>query len=173
MGDDLRVHLQMGFPLAWRAQAARLYDGAFGAKLGLAVPDAARRQALLADGLRPEYAWVAECDGELLGLAGFKTPQGAFTGGISWASLRQHLGWPAALRAAWVFSLFERPQVPGELLMDGIVVDARRRGMGVGTQLLQAVLQHAQAQGFSSLRLDVIDANPAARRLYEIGRAHV
>lgn len=51
--------------------------------------------------------------------------------------------------------------------MDGIAVKQDMRGKGIGTKLLDELKQYARDNGFSSIRLDVIDTNPAARRLYE------
>ena len=48
----------------------------------------------------------------------------------------------------------------------GMWVAAETRGQGVGRQLIEAVLQHASAEGFERVLLDVGDANEAAIRLY-------
>ena len=89
------------------------------------------------------------------------------TGGITVRKLIQHLGPAAGLWAAMVFSLYDRKAQESELLMDGIVVDQEMRGKGIGTKLLEKLKHYARENGFSSIRLDVIDTNPAARRLYE------
>jgi ribosomal protein S18 acetylase RimI-like enzyme len=41
------------------------------------------------------------------------------------------------------------------------------RGSGAASALVQAVLEWAEARGANSIRLDVIDGNDRARRLYE------
>ena len=64
-------------------------------------------------------------------------------------------------------SLIERDLNDGTLLMDGISVDAIMRGQGVGTALLNAIKAEAIRRGATAVRLDVIDANPRARALYE------
>jgi len=63
--------------------------------------------------------------------------------------------------------LFERSPRQGELLMDGITVSADYRGQGVGTQLFDALVDYAKENGYQAIRLDVIDTNPHARRLYD------
>lgn len=51
--------------------------------------------------------------------------------------------------------------------MDGIAVQEDYRGNGIGGLLLQNVLDYAKQNDFTSIRLDVIDDNPDAQRLYE------
>ena len=165
MGDEMQY--QLGIPEPLRDAAARLYDDAFGAKFSVAVRSREKRLALLADSLTLPFAVTATVEDRLAGLAGFHTPQGSLTGGITVKKLIQHLGILGGLRAAMVFSLYERKAQETELLMDGIAVDREMRGKGIGTKLLDELEHYARENGFSSIRLDVIDTNPAARRLYE------
>jgi len=51
--------------------------------------------------------------------------------------------------------------------MDGIVVDPLYQGMGVGTRLFSKLMDYARAEKYTTIRLDVIDTNPRAKRLYE------
>jgi ribosomal protein S18 acetylase RimI-like enzyme len=81
--------------------------------------------------------------------------------------LQDRLGYWGAMRAMLVLALFQRKQAAGQLLMDGISVSPRVRGGGIGTRLLHSLLAYAQQEGHRSVRLDVIDTNAAAQRLYE------
>jgi ribosomal protein S18 acetylase RimI-like enzyme len=163
----MTIHYTLGLPEDQRTQAARLYDEAFGPKLSRAVSDQGRREALLAASLVNEYAFCALLEGQLVGLAGFQTADGSLTGGITYRALLEHLGLVRGNWAALIFSLYERRPLPGRLLMDGIAVREGLRGRGIGTRLLQQLSDYAAQQGYESIRLDVIDINPGARRLYE------
>lgn len=166
--DELsEIVIEQGFPESLRRDAAVLYDSAFGKKLGVAIPDRDARLQLLADGFEPSYAFVARSNHQLLGIAGFKNAQGALTSGITFGSLRRSLGTFGSLRAAAILTLFERELGDGQLLMDGIAVSPDARGKGIGTKLLNALMDYGAREGFRTIRLDVIDTNPAARRLYE------
>ena len=161
------IIVQKGFPSELRSSAAELYDAAFGAKLAIAMPNPISRMAILREGFNPEFSFVATNDGEMVGIAGFKTGQGSLTDGISFRILKRELGYWDAIRAIFVLALFQRKQVVGQLLMDGISVSPKMRGRGIGTKLLYSLIEYAQKEQYRSVRLDVIDTNSAARRLYE------
>ena len=165
MSDEIVV--QQGFPNELRSSAAELYDAAFGVKLSIAIPNPILRMAVLKEGFNPVFSFVAVIGGEMVGIAGFKTTQGSLTGGISFRVLKEEIGYWGAIRAVLVLALFERKQITGQLLMDGIGVSPKMRGRGIGTKLLHSLIGYAQKEGYRSVRLDVIDTNPAARRLYE------
>ena len=165
MSDEITIH--KGFTDELRSSAAELYDAAFGAKLAIAMPNPNSRMAVLKAGFNPEFSFVAIRDGEIVGIAGFKTGQGALTNGISFRVLKDEIGIWGAIRAVLVLALFERNQVAGQLLMDGIGVSPKMRGSGIGTTLLHSLIEYAKKEGYRSVRLDVIDTNPSARRLYE------
>ena len=102
-----------------------------------------------------------------MGFAGFHDSAGSVTSDDAWNILRDELGLTGAIRAAIVFSILERRPEPGELLMDGIAVDADARGQGIGTALFDELEAYAGEHGLDRIHLEVIDTNPDARRLYE------
>ncbi len=165
MSDDITY--SQGFSETYRADAAVVYDQAFGAKIGLAIPDRDKRISLHVEWLLPNFAFAALMNDELVGLAGFHTPDGSLTGGVTGRSLLSKLGWIRGLWAVYLFSLYERTPDAGELVMDGIAVRDDMRGHGIGGQLLDQLATYARENGYTRIRLDVIDTNPAARRLYE------
>jgi ribosomal-protein-alanine acetyltransferase len=57
--------------------------------------------------------------------------------------------------------------VVGEAELDGIAVEARLRGAGVGERLLSDVIDALRAEGVARIVLEVRSRNAAARRLYE------
>lgn len=159
--------IRSGFAEPQRHRAARLYLDAFDAKIGGILGRDARAEALMARIMNPAYALSAvDGTGALLGLAGFKTKDGALTeGGL--ADLRHVYGALGGLWRGLVLGLLEREVEAGCLLMDGICVHADARGAGVGGALLDAVADLARRQGCHEVRLDVIAENPRARALYE------
>ncbi len=158
---------RFGVPESLRVEAAQLFDEAFGRKFSIAIGDRQKRRAVLIESLLLEFAAAAIAGGRLVGLAGFHTQRGALTSGMSAELLMERLGTMGGLWAGMIFSLFARQPRSSELLMDGIAVSRDMRGNGIGTHLLNDLKQYARENGFRTIRLEVIDTNPAARRLYE------
>lgn len=159
--------IQAGFDPSQRKTVADLYWQAFSAKLGKLMGPDARAIEFFMRTLDENFAISAVApDGTVLGAAGFKTSQGALAGG-GMRDLVHIYGWFGALWRAPLLSLVERDIAPDCLLMDGIFVAETARGKGVGSALLSAIKSEAATRGLSQVRLDVINTNPRARRLYE------
>jgi len=161
------ARLQLGLPDDLRPQAARLYWQAFGGKLGIVMGPEPRALAFLHRAIRPDQVIAAiSPQGQLLGIAGFKTPHGSFASGK-----------PADLTAIYgYFGGFWRHQLLGMLsdgvdnerfLLDGLCVDAAARSLGLGSALLQAICELGARRGYKAVRLEVIDTNWRAIALYK------
>lgn len=156
-----------GFHESQRHDAAWLFWQAFGGKLGRLLGPEGRALDFLIPVLNPSHCLsVSAPDGTLLGIAGFKTAQGAFVGGTA-TDLRRVYGTAGLIWRAPLLSLVERKVEPDLLLMDGIAVSTDARGLGIGTALLNAIIAEAETRNLAAVRLDVIDTNPRARALYE------
>ncbi len=161
------MRITKGIPPRDRAAATALYWEAFGAKLGRVMGPANKAQAFVELVLDPTHAICAhDADGTLLGVAGFKTIEGALVGG-DFGDMAAVYGRFGALWRGLLLNLLERDTENQRFLMDGIFVAPDARGQGVGSALLDAVTAEAAARGFAEVRLDVIDSNPRARALYE------
>ena len=144
-----------------------MYWEAFGPKLGRVLFPRAQALDYIARSLDPDFSLVArDGAGALLGAAGFKTAEGMFLNG-SLSRLRETWGWWGGTWRGLLLSPLERDLSAGTLLMDGIFVTADARGRGIGSLLLDAIMNEAKSLGTSRVQLDVIDTNPRARALYE------
>ncbi|MCV3272215.1 GNAT family N-acetyltransferase [Roseobacter sinensis] len=161
------VTLSDGFEPHERPVVAALYWQAFGHKLGRYLGPEARALTFLAAVLDPRFALVArDAEGRILGIAGFKTEDGALVGG-DLPDLQRIYGYVGGLWRGLVLSVVDRDVSPDILLMDGICVRSDARGQGIGGVLLDAMKAKVQRLGKRALRLDVIDTNPRAKALYE------
>jgi ribosomal protein S18 acetylase RimI-like enzyme len=151
-----------------KAAAALLYWQAFAPKLGRVLRPDHRALSYIADVMCPDHVIVARdfADASLLGIAGFRSPLGAFVDGTG-PDLRRAYGrfggaWRAALLASLPHDVDNK-----RFLLDGLVVHPRVRGQGIGGALLDAIFAEAELRGYDSIRLEVAAANPRARALYE------
>lgn len=158
--------IKRGLPEALRRDAAHLYWDAFGGKLGHVLGPDAQAIAFFARVIRADHAFVALDDaGALIGLAGFKSPEGSFAGGTS-ADLTAVYGGFGALWRGMLLWALNREIDNDRFLLDGICVANSARGKGVGSALIQEICAEGYRRGYQAVRLDVIDSNDRARALY-------
>ena len=160
------MRIAVGIPKQDREKAAALYWEAFGEKLGLMLGPKDKALAFINLVMRSDHGICAHDEaGNLLGIAGFKTPHGALVGG-TFRDLRQNYGLLSASLRSLLLAALERDIENERFLMDGIFVAEEARGQGVGTALLDAIAREAKQRGYNQVRLDVIDTNPRAKALY-------
>jgi len=86
------MKITSGFGNKERTAVASMYWVAFGQKLGRVMGPEAKALAFIEDVLDPSHALCArDADGTLLGVAGFKTADGALVGG-AWRDMTRHYG---------------------------------------------------------------------------------
>lgn len=166
------IIIRRGLPAYLSADAAGLFADAFGDKLRSALPARELMAAALERVLRPDRMVVALRHGELLGMVGLSAADGRYGGGViassdAFAELRALLGLLGAIRGVVGLSMGQHHPERGELYVDGIAVMPAARGEGIGTRLLNEVRTIAVEDGLRWVRLDVVDTNPRAQRLYE------
>ncbi len=163
----MRVTIRLGLPEPLRAEAAALYWQAFGGKLGRVMGPELRALRFLERVIRPDHVLVALAeDGRLLGLAGFKSPEGGFASGEP-EDLRALYGRMGALWRVRLIQALEQEVDNDRFLLDGICVAREARGLGIGAALLAAFCAEGRRRGYMAARLDVVDTNGRARALYE------
>jgi len=161
------VQIRLGLPDTLKPQAAQLYWQAFGGKLGRVMGPDCRAHAYLLRVLRTDHCICALSDnGDLLGIAGFKSPLGSFVGGEA-EDLRAIYGRVGAAWRGGLLRLLQSDIDNERFLIDGICVARDQRGHGVGSALVTALMAEAIARGYPAIRLEVIDTNIRARALYE------
>jgi ribosomal protein S18 acetylase RimI-like enzyme len=161
------VSITYGFDPIERRTIGELYWDAFGAKLGRLMGPDESAIAFLAANAHPNFAICArDTSGKLLGIAGFKTANGGLIGG-DFANFKAIYGFWGSLWRAPLLSLLDRQIETSTFLMDGICVASEARGQGIGTLLLDAIVETARSTDATQIRLDVIDNNPRAHALYE------
>ena len=162
----MTLQVCIGLPETLRRDAARLYWLAFGSKLGAVLGPDARALRFLERVIRADQVVIALDDGQLLGLAGFKTQAGSFAGG-SPDDMRAIYGRFGAFWRMALIGILSRYIDNQRFLLDGICVAPQMRSQGIGAALLQEIAAEGTRRGYGALRLDVVDSNARARALYE------
>ena len=124
MSQELKVIYRIGLDEGQLKTAAELYDEAFGKKFAVAIKSRQDRLKLYESAFVGRFAISASVDAKLVGLAGFHTPDGSLTGGISAGVLFTQLGVVRGLRAIAIFSLYNFVRDKFLVLGDGRVVKA-------------------------------------------------
>lgn len=160
------IQISLGLKPEHREKAAELYYAAFRQKFQPIFRDEVRAQQVLQAAFDENYVIVATYDGDIVGLAGFQEKEGNLLD-VQPKHMTQVFGWLGGWIRIIAFSIFSRSAPAHILLMDGIVVDASMRGKGIGSRLLEEIVDLAREKGYEQVQLDVVDTNPRARQLYE------
>lgn len=149
-----------------------LYMEAFGQKvltLEYFTKDRQRARNATRDSIDLQYARFAVERGSVIGFIGLDDGKGAQFIRINLRANTRHFGWFGGTWRYLVQKLSNgHTRHPKNTLRIAFVaVGSAGRGKGVGTKLMEAAYEYAVERGRSALTLEVIDANPRARALYE------
>ncbi len=150
-----------------REDAARILYQAFKRKLHPVLKNPEQARSLLAASLRPSLMIGATSGDTLVGVAGLEYRGNSFCR----ASFRDcffYLGIARGILGWIVLNLFmDGSNTPSDLRIASLAVDAELRSQGIGTLIIQRVFEFARSEGFRAVRLEVVDTNPDALRLYK------
>jgi ribosomal protein S18 acetylase RimI-like enzyme len=166
---ELRIEeltIESALPTEQRQRAAEIIYEAFGRKFDPWLGKSQHSVALFSAALQPDRVLVARYRGELVGLAGLQY-LGRKSLVYRWADVEREFGWLTGLPRFGILHFLSSSCRPGELLVEHLSVAGPLRGQGVGRRLLEAAFALARANGLGAVRLEVVDTNPHARRLYE------
>ncbi|MBN1284236.1 MAG: GNAT family N-acetyltransferase [Anaerolineae bacterium] len=166
MGAALDPVIRHGLSESHRRRAAEIFYTAFREKYRVVLGSEAQGAAILAAVMDAQCAIIALLGDTLAGVAGIRYA-GSRLNRWRYGPFIEQFGRLGGLVRGTLIRVDRRPQRAGELLMDGLAVDAALRGRGVGTALLDAVCAFAREHGYETVRLDVVDTNPRAQKLYE------
>ncbi len=166
---EMQLRTQLGINPEHKEEAARLYAIAFETKFKNILGKPEEVTQLLKEGINHQMAIsVISDENELLGIAGFHLDKTSFID-LQLKDFVQQYGIVKGLYKSLLMAIlfYRKPDNKGQLLMDGIAVKVGFRGRGIGKKLLTELEQFARDKNRSSIKLDVIDENPHAKRLYE------
>jgi len=160
------IEIYIGLPEEYLQEAAKLFYDSFQQKFLPIMSIREQGVSFLQKHLNPKGTMVALNGKQLLGIAGLQY-EGCHFFSPSLFDLAHEFGWLRGIVKILRMRIFNSPDREGELYLKAIMVDSSMRDSGIGTHLLTGVTDFAWAHGFSTIRLDVVDTNPDARRFYE------
>lgn len=163
--EIIEYSIKKGIETQHREEAAKLYTEEFSKKFEKLLGTPEEVTEILKDCINFNYAFTAiSSKNELLGLVGFYHKRSSLMD-VKLKKLIKKYGFLSGLYKKIVISIlfFKKRDNNKQLLMDGIVV--KLKGKGIGTALIRKLVEFAKENNMNSIKLDVIDYNPA-KRLY-------
>ncbi len=165
----MNISIRLGIKPEHKEDAAKLFALAFKKKLVNILGNTEQVIALLKDNFCLNQAITAVTEnGEIVGIAGFQIKK------VPLINLKYHdfVNYFGVVKGSYKFLLiyliFDRKQDnKNQLLLNGIVVKDGFRGHGIGQKLIHELQVYAMNKNMDSIKLDVIDENPKAKKLYE------
>jgi ribosomal protein S18 acetylase RimI-like enzyme len=122
--------------------------------------------AFIAASLQSEFGLVAFHQGKFVGVAGAKTDKGELfqVRFITWIRT-YHIH---ALQSFFIgFPFWYERHEPGVLTLASLSIKEPFRGLGIGTKIVKEFIRYGSAEGFRTLKVEVINSNLRAKALYE------
>lgn len=160
------IEIYIGLPDEHLQEAAELFYDSFQKKFYPIMNTREQGVSFLQKHLNPKSTMVAARGKELLGIAGLQY-EGRHFFSPSASDLAREFGWRRSIMKILKMRMFNSPDLKGELYLKAIMVHSEMQGRGVGSHLLTGILDFAWVHDFNTIRLDVVDTNPDARRFYE------
>jgi len=164
--NEWDIQVRFGLPEACRHEAAEILCAAFKAKLA-PLMGAQHIVAVLERDIQPQAILAAFAEGRLVGMAGLEWGGRQYVRYARATFVRELGPLRGTLKHLASRLALQSERSPGELLVAAVAVRPEVRGRGVGTRLILGAEELARAKGLVTIRLDVVDTNPRARRLYE------
>ncbi|RKX78531.1 MAG: hypothetical protein DRP87_06100 [Spirochaetes bacterium] len=162
------IEVLKDLPEGENQRIAELFWEAFGSKYKSLYINKDQGIAIVRDSLRFDQGLYACLSNRVVGFLGFHYGSHRFTD-FRFDVFRRQFSLPGALLRFSILTTFlpGRIKEPGEIRIDSVAVDSELRGKGIGTTLIEEAISLAKKMGFRSIRLEVIDSNERAKKLYE------
>ena len=148
-----------------RVRAIEIFYDAFEQKIRALIKSKEKALAIYNRSLKNDQVFYAFLDGNIVGLIGLHYKNKPFLE-FKYRDLRKYFN---PLQSYFIYRIYKltSPKIKDDVLrIDSIAVDKSFRSLGIGTQLINNVLEFAKNKGFKEVVLEVINTNPKAKELY-------
>ena len=153
-------------PPLLRLPAAQLYITGLKDKLVPIFGSVDRARRMLVRTLAPDHCLLAIRGWDPIGILSIQTLESGFWN-LTPKCMMDEFGWFSGLFKYGGLALLHHEPSAEQWHIDGVAVDKKMRGKGIGTQLLAHLETMALNRGIGLLSLEVVDTNPKAKALYE------
>ena len=164
--QEMSLQIRLGVPKNQRRRVAQIFYETFQDKLKRIFGNKQKFESLIASSLRDDRILVAIIDEVVVGFAGLHYHKKTYSD-PSFSQIVKIFGL-TTIRALLflIVSSFNKPK-PHQLHLDTLAVSTEEQGKGIGTRLLQSTIDLARTQNISQIKLEVIQTNQKAKKLYE------
>jgi len=144
----------------------RIFYDAFERKITAFIKSKEKAISIYEKSLNTDRIILAVEDKKITGMAGLHYDDRNFTD-IKYGMLKRYYSPLKSFFMYWGLRLMTPKIKEGTVRIDSLAVDKSYRGKGIGTKLIEAVIEFARQNGYSQVLLEVVDTNPKAKVLYE------
>lgn len=163
--NNSSIRLLENLPAGLFNDSAALFLSALADKLVPVYGVGPRARHALACGFNRHMCICAVENDRLVGILGIKTEAEGFMN-VRLSTLQPFYCVIGSLWRLVLLSFLEHAPTAGEAYIDGVAVSPAYRGKGVGRGLIAALERWAIERGLSMIRLEVLNTNPRAEKLY-------
>ncbi len=159
------LEITFGVPKNQKVRVAKIIYEAFENKFENIFGPKKQSIPLISKHLRNNRIVVAIREGIVVGVGGLEFKGKRFFDVSFWQLLRElKFGIFRVMFLGWIF--YNKVEEK-ELLVDALAVARNIRGKGIGSKLINFIIDFARSRGYEQVKLFVIDANEKAKKLYE------
>ena len=149
-----------------KSDMLRIFYDSFERKITAFIKSKQKARSIYENSLNTDRIMLAVEDKKITGMAGLHYDDRNFTD-IKYDTLKMHYNPLNSFFMYWMLRLMTPKVQKGTVRIDSLAVDRSYRGKGIGTKLIEGVIEFARQNGYSEVLLEVVDTNPKAKVLYE------
>jgi len=162
----MSIQIQPTIPKNQRIIIAKIFYESFKDKFSIIFGDRKKAIRLISKLIREDRILVATKDEKVVGFVGLHYQRKNFME-FNLTEITKVYGLLAIRVLIYFLITIFTEQKPNQLHLEVIAVTEKQRGRGTGTKLLKSTIDFAWLKKFPQIKLEVVNTNPKARKLYE------
>jgi ribosomal protein S18 acetylase RimI-like enzyme len=162
----MTVKLQLGVPKNQRIRVAKIYCENFQDKIKLIFGNNEKAKTLIASSIQDDRILVALIDDVVVGFAGLQYTKKSYLE-LKMNQIVRIYGLATLLVFLFIIIDFFNKPKSHQLHLDTLAITSEEQSKGIGTKLLKSTINNAKIKKFSQIKLEVIQTNSKAKKLYK------